>query len=209
MSTIAYSKKSGKVAFVFAVTATNDDFDAACKGKPDLFVEEVANIRAPELLLIHNALADKPVEKFADVTTAVDRVEAVIKAAKVPTYVGKAKPAPKAKPVAAKGKKAPAKPTAKKGAKAAPKAKKAVSTGGRAAAIAKSWKVPAVLKARTTRHSVTVNGTSYRSTGQAFEKLGLPMGVMIPFRIALKATGKKVFEHGGKKFNFTAHRAEA
>lgn len=54
-----------------------------------------------------------------------------------------------------------------------------------------------------TMHSkVIVNGTEYRSVKQAFEKLKLPLGRHIRFRMALKKAGKLDFEHNDKKTTF-------
>lgn len=55
----------------------------------------------------------------------------------------------------------------------------------------------------TPRSAVKVDGTEYRSVKQAFEKLNLPLGRHIRFRMSLKAAGKLAFEHNDKKFNFT------
>ena len=75
------------------------------------------------------------------------------------------------------------KPTARR--PAAPK-----NPADRAAAIARSWTRADVAAARVARHGVTVDGVAYRSVREAFEKLGLPMGLHIRFRAQLKAAGK-------------------
>lgn len=54
----------------------------------------------------------------------------------------------------------------------------------------------------TPRSAVVVDGAEYRSVKQAFEKLKLPLGRHIRFRMALKAAGKLVFEHNDKKTTF-------
>lgn len=59
----------------------------------------------------------------------------------------------------------------------------------------------------TPRSAVKADGTEYRSVKQAFEKLKLPLGRHIRFRMALKAAGKLAFEHGDKKINFAVINA--
>lgn len=54
----------------------------------------------------------------------------------------------------------------------------------------------------TPRSAVIVDGVEYRSVKQAFEKLKLPLGRHIKFRMALKAAGKLDFEHNDKKTTF-------
>jgi hypothetical protein len=49
---------------------------------------------------------------------------------------------------------------------------------------------------------VTVSGKEFRSVKQAFEKLKLPLGRHIRFRMALKAAGEMVFEHGRRRVTF-------
>lgn len=44
------------------------------------------------------------------------------------------------------------------------------------------------------RSKVLVNGQEYRSVKQAFEKLKLPLGRHIKFRMKLKAAGKLAFD---------------
>ena len=69
---------------------------------------------------------------------------------------------------------------------------------GRAAAIARSWTVPAVAAARAARSRVLVRSASgpdvaFSSVPAAFKGLGLPMGRMIAFRLRLKALGTLPF----------------
>lgn len=90
-------------------------------------------------------------------------------------------------------KKSPAKKTARK-----------ASDKPQSASIAKSWTNKAVAEARATKNKVKVNGTEYRSVLDAFEQLKLPVGQHITFRMALKETGRKVFEtEKGVKHTFT------
>lgn len=69
-------------------------------------------------------------------------------------------------------------------------------------AIADSWKNPEIAAKRSTRNSVKANGVEYRSVREAFRVLRLPIAKHIPFRMALKAAGKAVFEFGDKKVQF-------
>lgn len=101
--------------------------------------------------------------------------------------------APKAKAKAAKGK---AKPKA-----AAPKKER--SDADRSASVKESWSDPKVAKARAARHHVKVGGKEYNSVMMALTDLGLPAKYCIPFRKKLKASGKEVLEHEGKKHTFT------
>jgi len=50
---------------------------------------------------------------------------------------------------------------------------------------------------------VIVNRKQFHSVKQAFEKLKLPLGRHIRFRMALKKAGKLVFEHGRKRVTFS------
>lgn len=77
-------------------------------------------------------------------------------------------------------------------------------TSDRSAAISASWGNKKVAAARKQRTKVKVNGTEYRSVAAAFEELKLPMSRHIPFRMELKAAGRKVFEdEKGNKHTFT------
>lgn len=69
-------------------------------------------------------------------------------------------------------------------------------------AIAASWENPVIAAKRSTRHAVLVNGSEHRSVLAAFRALRLPVAKHIPFRMALKEAGEKVFEHGAKRFAF-------
>lgn len=136
------------------------------------------------------ALDDNLVVKFADKTTAVKRVLAIMAKAKeagknpraVLPAAPKEKAAPKAKAAKAKVK--------------APKAKKpAGDQAQRAAAITKSWKDPKVKAKRSARHGVKVDGKEFRSVKAAYEHFGLPLSTHISFRMRLKKAGK-LKEHG-------------
>jgi hypothetical protein len=61
---------------------------------------------------------------------------------------------------------------------------------------------PKADKNKTSKSRVTVDGEEYRSVAQAFEKLKLPMGRHIKFRMKLKVAGKLAFEHDAKSYKF-------
>lgn len=134
-----------------------------------------------ELVAFYNANAAAPVKKFADRKTAERRVAALIETL-------------------------PVEPKAKRIAK--PKAPKVYKTHEeRSAAIAASWRVPPVAKARCTRHAVKVltpEGLElgFRSTKEAFEVLELPLGQHIRFRGQLKSTGTKTFAAADGSYGF-------
>jgi hypothetical protein len=67
--------------------------------------------------------------------------------------------------------------------------------------VAATWLDPAVRAARSERNGVKVDGVQFLSVGEAFRKLGLPMGVHISFRGKLKAAGK--LEAYDKKWEIT------
>ena len=69
-------------------------------------------------------------------------------------------------------------------------------------AITESWKNPEIAAKRATRNSVKADGIEYRSVREAFRALRLPIAKHIPFRMALKAAGRAVFEAGEKKVKF-------
>lgn len=78
-----------------------------------------------------------------------------------------------------------------------------VASASRSAAIAKSWTDAAVASARSERTAVVVKcpdgkKQAFGSVAKAFKHLGLPLAKHIPFRMALKAEGKKEFN--GYKF---------
>ena len=61
-------------------------------------------------------------------------------------------------------------------------------------AVAKTWKDPAVAKARTTRHGVRIGNKHYSSMGQAFVDQGWSLGRMQRVRLAVKREGRAEFE---------------
>ena len=77
--------------------------------------------------------------------------------------------------------------------------RRAAKSTSRANAIAATWKDPSIAKARAQRTCVRVfDGfdqivAEYKSTAEAFRRLGLPMNKHIAFRMSLKAAGAKTF----------------
>jgi hypothetical protein len=77
--------------------------------------------------------------------------------------------------------------------------RRAAKSTSRANAIAATWKDPSIAKARAQRTCVRVfDGfdqvvAEYKSTAEAFRRLGLPMNKHIAFRMSLKAAGSKTF----------------
>lgn len=84
------------------------------------------------------------------------------------------------------------------------------NTSGRSsnsAGVRKSWKNKEVHEARMTKNGVEVecDGVSlgeFRSTGNAFATIRLPMSKCIRFRVKLKKELIKQFEHDGKVYTF-------
>lgn len=54
----------------------------------------------------------------------------------------------------------------------------------------------------TPKSAVTADGVQYRSVKQAFERLRLPLGRHIPFRMKLKKEKSLTFEHNDRKVKF-------
>jgi hypothetical protein len=75
----------------------------------------------------------------------------------------------------------------------------AAKSTSRANAIAATWNDPQIAAARAQRTCVRVYDGfddiigEYKSTAEAFRRLGLPLSKHIPFRMALKAAGSKTF----------------
>lgn len=88
MTTIAINSKTNTVAVRFADNATNEDFDAAVEGIKNGFVDELSNFKAAELVDIYNKLAGADIKRFANKATAIERVEAAMEEAGIPTYDG-------------------------------------------------------------------------------------------------------------------------
>lgn len=147
-------------------------------------MKNVETMSTSELLVEYNKLTGKHVKRFASRASGEKQVL-------------------KAREKAIKNAVEPVVP------KKATKTKKPKATSGeRSKGIAETWKDPKVAKARAQRTHVVVRphgetkGTEYRSTHAAFQDLGLPYGQHIRFRMALKAEGKKDFEHGNKLYHF-------
>lgn len=135
-----------------------------------------------QLVQEYNRLTGKSITKFSSRAAGERQVQALIdKLTKEAP-----KPLPKKKPKTKANTKTPA---------------------DRSEAIRKSWADRAVHDARSTRTHVLVavdgSKTEYRSTLDAFKKLGFPLGSHIKFRMELKAAGKKDFIHGDKTYRFT------
>lgn len=94
MTTIVYNTETLKVAYRFTHQPTNDELNAACEAVPNAFAEELQNLKLTELAGIYNATTGSDIKKFANKTTAVERVENALVEAEVPEYDGKAEPAP-------------------------------------------------------------------------------------------------------------------
>ena len=148
---------------------------------------DIMNAKTSDLIAFYNANSEKQVTKFADRRTAekrcmaiVDGWKAKIDAAKKPAFrnsddvVENIRKAEKAK------------------SKTRSEMASIMSLDTRAkmsAAIRESWNDTEVAAARKQRSAVLVDGVQYRSVGQAFEELGLPMSKCIKFRGELKAAG--------------------
>lgn len=79
----------------------------------------------------------------------------------------------------------------------------------RSKGISESWNDPEIAAKRAQRNAVSVEGKGFfRSTLQAFEKLGLPYSKHIKFRIALKQAGALDFQDGKKVYKFTLVKQE-
>lgn len=156
---------------------------------------DVKTAKTPELVAEYNRLSGKAIKKFSSRAAGEKQVAALL--VKNPQNDGFVKP-----------KSALAKTAEIMDKVAKPKVEKAPAD--RSAAIRRSWSVLATHNARSARHNVEVYQEGhkaetlqcYRSTLAAFNALKLPVGQHIRFRMALKADGKKVFEHEGTKYHF-------
>jgi hypothetical protein len=144
---------------------------------------KISTTTTAELVAEYNRLSGKSIKKFSSRAAGEKQVAALI--AKQPI----------AQKIADKVAKLPSKV-----APAAPKA-----PADRSAAIRQSWAVMATHNARSQRDSVEVDGVSYRSTKAAFDALSLPLAGHIRFRMALKASGKRVMEHADESGKVTKY----
>ena len=72
------------------------------------------------------------------------------------------------------------------------------------ASVRTSWDDEGTAKRRGQRNSCAVEGHgAFRTVGEAFVKLSLPMGRCIPFRGKLKTQKHLAFDHNGKIYNFS------
>jgi hypothetical protein len=138
----------------------------------------VKEMSTADLVACYNRLTGKTIKKFSSREAGEKQVLAAI-----------SKQEDKEK-AAATAKAADKKPEAAPKKKAEPSAKK--SPTERAAAIGATWKDTKVRAARSQRTNVEVGGQVHRSVAAAFKTLKLPMGKMIAFRIALKASAGKL-----------------
>jgi len=79
---------------------------------------------------------------------------------------------------------------------------KEVVTLNRNESIRESWNDKATAASRSKKDRVSVDNEEYRSVGEAFRQLHLPIGQAIRFRLTLKSEGRKPFEFNGKTYNF-------
>ncbi|HET8686261.1 MAG TPA: hypothetical protein VFM18_06305, partial [Methanosarcina sp.] len=136
----------------------------------------------------YNQLTGKSIKKFSSRAAGEKQLEAARKA------VAPKKPVPVLSPAKSKGK-----------GKQMEQGKKEINVN-RSKAIGDSWNDPAIAEKRTKRDHVSVsyegNKDIYRSVKEAFEKLGLPLGKHIGFRMILKESKRFIFEHNGKHYDF-------
>jgi hypothetical protein len=77
----------------------------------------------------------------------------------------------------------------------------------RAAGTSATWQDPEVRAKRTQRHGVEVDGVYYKSVGDAYLQLGLPMSKCIAHRIELKSLPEgTVDEEYGKTWKIVPYR---
>lgn len=153
-------------------------------------VQIITEMTTSEMVAEYNKLTGKSIKKFSDRKTGERQLASARNMAETKKLLQGVAAKPKTE-VPVKSKSAPKQ-------KPAPR----VNIDGRSTAVAASWTNKAVAASRAVRTNVSVAGTAYRSVKEAFEKLNLPLGQHIKFRMELKAEGVKTFEHDGKKYNF-------
>jgi hypothetical protein len=121
----------------------------------------------PQLVAFYNKQTGKAIKKFETLEIARKRVSAL-------------KASSDRRPTASASK-------PKKAKRATP-----VTQEERAKAISKSWADPKVAAKRKERHGVRVAGVEYKSVGDAFRQLRLPMEKHVKFRQDLKANGDRL-----------------
>jgi len=219
MNTTIYVMNEKTKEVVYKV-ASQADVEAACVEVSNAFAFKLADLSLTEMVKVNNRNGGKEVSKFRDRAAGEERLDELLES--FPTFAGAPVPDAPAAPRKGKGKKAAPKPSPKgenvpaKPAKAPRKAKGVIDDAPTApkarnngAGVTESWKRKDVYAKRITRHRVSVNGTEYRSTMQAFQALDLPLGGHIKFRIALKEAGSATFEHNNEKYKFKAYKQEA
>jgi hypothetical protein len=152
-------------------------------------MKEVKQMSTKELVEEYNALTGKTIKRFATRQAGERQLEA----ARAGKGKGKGKGPRPTKPV-----------------KVNPQPNKVV-TMNRSEAIRESWNDKGIAASRATRDNVAVEGHEgvFRSVGEAFKTLKLPMGKHIRFRGELKQKGKLTFTHNNKEFNFKVVKKEA
>lgn len=155
----------------------------------------ITEMTTAQMVAEYNQLTGKSIKKFSDRKAGERQLASAREMAATKKLLSGAASSPKAETP-----KASAKQTKAEKPKAA--AKPRVNIDGRSKSVASSWADPDVAASRAIRTNVSVAGTMYRSVKEAFEKLNLPLGKHIKFRMELKAEGVKTFEHEGKKYNF-------
>lgn len=171
----------------------------------------------------HNVAADKQIKKFADRKTAERRVQAILDAQEAAQQAERSKPSgfeihgqmdcpccgiDLMNGVSQDGDDVNGKPLRHDthefecmgcGGGFGKELRRAAKSTSRANAIAATWNDPQIAAARAQRTCVRVYDGfddiigEYKSTAEAFRRLGLPLSKHIPFRMALKAAGSKEF----------------
>lgn len=159
-------------------------------------VQIITEMTTAEMVAEYNKLTGKSIKKFSDRKAGERQLAAARSMAETKGLFSGKKPIPQVPSAVAAPKKASAVSAPKK--TSAPR----VNIDSRSKSVASSWKNPDVAASRAERTNISVAGTFYRSVKEAFEKLGLPLGKHIKFRMELKAAGTKTFEYDGKKYNF-------
>lgn len=150
-------------------------------------VQIITEMTTAEMVAEYNKLTGKSIKRFSDRKAGERQLTAARSMAETKGLFSGKKPIPQVPSAVAAPKKT-----------SAPR----VNIDSRSKSVASSWKNPDVAASRAERTNISVAGTFYRSVKEAFEKLGLPLGKHIKFRMELKAAGTKTFEHEGKKYNF-------
>jgi hypothetical protein len=128
-------------------------------------LEDLETASMEEMLDFYNANTKKKLKQFADRPTAIQRVTKIIERLEE--------------------KPAPVEPTDEE-----IEAKKEASRLRRHEGTKRSWANETTAAKRKARHGVEVDGVYYKSVGEAYRQLGLPMNKRISHRIDLKQKGE-------------------